>query len=129
MSDQGLVQHHPDGNPGMLGMHHGSYHEIQSPSIDDHGHYPSEIQAAMDVQSPPEVKPEVTLEEHQQHNPEDQDQSANPWQGDTLLTFCFFCCPECDFRSHSEEPFQSHAIECHPQVRVNLDATKISKSL
>ena len=58
------------------------------------------------VQPPPD--PEV--------KPMYQEPQVNPWQGDTLQTFCFYCCPECEFKCHSEDPFQSHALQSHPQV-------------
>ncbi len=38
----------------------------------------------------------------------------NPWEVNNVQDFCFYCCPECTFRSHKVVPFQEHAIASHP---------------
>ena len=41
----------------------------------------------------------------------------NPWSANSVQDFCFYCCPECSFRSHAMGAFQDHAVEKHPLVR------------
>ena len=42
-------------------------------------------------------------------------ESDNPWHVDSIQTFWFLKCPECNFDSKKEEIFQDHAIENHPK--------------
>ena len=42
-------------------------------------------------------------------------ESDNPWHVDSIQTFWFLKCPECNFYSKKEEIFQDHAIENHPK--------------
>ena len=41
----------------------------------------------------------------------------NPWIVTNLEEFLYFCCPECDERSQSEELFLDHAFEKHPNSK------------
>ena len=41
----------------------------------------------------------------------------NPWIVTNLEEFLYFCCPECDERSQSEELFLDHAFEKHPSSK------------
>ena len=42
----------------------------------------------------------------------------NPWAANSAQDFCFYCCPECPFRSSLMSPFEEHAVENHPLVRI-----------
>ena len=42
-------------------------------------------------------------------------ETDNPWHVDSIQTFWFLKCPECNFDSKKEEIFQDHAIENHPK--------------
>ena len=42
-------------------------------------------------------------------------ESDNPWHVDSIQTFWFLKCPECNFDSKKEGIFQDHAIENHPK--------------
>ena len=37
----------------------------------------------------------------------------NPWQVESIEAFSFYCCPECDLKTKTEDYFKMHAIECH----------------
>ena len=45
---------------------------------------------------------------------------SNPWAVGNLEEFLYFCCPECDERSQSEELFLEHALENHPKSQACL---------
>ena len=40
---------------------------------------------------------------------------VNPWEVDNIDAFCYFCCPECVYRSKEEFSFQAHALQNHPK--------------
>ena len=41
-------------------------------------------------------------------------ESSNPWAVDSLNSFNYYCCPECDLKSHSKQAFVNHAFQKHP---------------
>ena len=41
-------------------------------------------------------------------------ESDNPWQVDTIHSFWYLKCPECNFDSKDEDIFEDHAVENHP---------------
>ncbi len=43
--------------------------------------------------------------------------NPNPWNAKAVQDFCFYNCPECDFKAKSVPPFKDHAMENHPLVR------------
>ena len=44
-----------------------------------------------------------------------EEDDSNPWAVGNLEEFLYFCCPECDERSQSEEDFLQHALLYHPK--------------
>ena len=38
----------------------------------------------------------------------------NPWLAENIQDFSFLNCPECNFKSKEENPFQDHAVKNHP---------------
>ena len=48
------------------------------------------------------------------------DESYNPWFVENLEEFLYFCCPECNERSQSEDLFLAHALENHPKSQACL---------
>ncbi len=40
---------------------------------------------------------------------------TNPWSAESLDDYNFYCCPECDLKSHSQDIFVSHALQTHPK--------------
>ena len=38
----------------------------------------------------------------------------NPWAVESLQSFYFLKCPECDFDTKEENSFENHATENHP---------------
>ena len=60
----------------------------------------------------------------------------NPWSVQNLEEFLLYCCPECDDKYESKEPFVIHAFEKHPKakdyIELRLDGetvTAMCKSL
>ena len=41
----------------------------------------------------------------------------NPWAVANLEDFLYFCCPECNDKSQSEETFLEHAFQNHPKSK------------
>ena len=39
----------------------------------------------------------------------------NPWAVQSLNDFNFYCCPECDLKSHNKQDFVNHAFKSHPE--------------
>ena len=52
------------------------------------------------------------------------DVEDNPWNVTNLNEFCFFLCPECDFKEKNQILFRNHAIETHRKARLILKASK-----
>ena len=52
------------------------------------------------------------------------DVEDNPWNVTHLNEFCFFLCPECDFKEKNQILFRNHAIETHRKARLILKASK-----
>ena len=48
----------------------------------------------------------------------------NPWVGESIEAFSFYCCPECDFKSKDRDYFKRHAIESHNKSKVFFIVTK-----
>ena len=48
------------------------------------------------------------------------DDSYNPWFVENLEEFLYFCCPECNERSQSEDLFLEHALKNHPKSQACL---------
>ncbi len=48
----------------------------------------------------------------------------NPWAVKSVQDFCFYCCPECSFKSANITPFEEHAIGSHPQGKVFFESTQ-----
>ena len=46
-----------------------------------------------------------------------EEESINPWAVGNLEEFLYFCCPECNERSQSEDSFLKHAFENHPKSK------------
>merc|ERR1740129_1788526 len=49
--------------------------------------------------------------------------SENPWLVDSINSFYFLKCPECDFDTKWEDTFQDHALENHPKSFVLFGKT------
>ena len=45
---------------------------------------------------------------------------TNPWSVETLDTYLYYCCPECDHKCKSKPSFVHHAYSCHPNAKDNL---------
>ena len=41
----------------------------------------------------------------------------NPWSVSEISAFSYFCCPECDYKSQSENTFVEHAAQNHPDAK------------
>ena len=41
----------------------------------------------------------------------------NPWDGNNVMNFSFFCCPECDYKCKSVNHFIEHASQNHPKAK------------
>ena len=41
----------------------------------------------------------------------------NPWVVENIEAFCFYCCPECDFKSKDGDHFKRHALESHHKAK------------
>ncbi len=46
---------------------------------------------------------------------------SNPWHADNVMDFCYFCCPQCAFKSKVVTTFQNHAIDVHPESKDFFD--------
>ena len=44
----------------------------------------------------------------------------NPWASTSIFDFMFFCCPECDCKSHNKQEFVDHTFNYHSWVSWNL---------
>ena len=42
---------------------------------------------------------------------------VNPWDGNNVMNFSFFCCPECDYKCKSVNHFIEHASQNHPKAK------------
>ena len=40
--------------------------------------------------------------------------SVNPWLVENIQTFSFLNCPECAFKTKTEDMFENHAVGNHP---------------
>ena len=52
----------------------------------------------------------------------------NPWVVENIKTFCFYCCPECDFKSKYGDHFKRHALESHNKAKPFFIMAKNKKS-
>ena len=43
--------------------------------------------------------------------------NSNPWNVESLETFLFFCCPECDLKTKDTQEFTKHAFKCHKNAK------------
>ena len=53
-------------------------------------------------------------------DPLDFKQDYNPWAATSIFDFMFFCCPECDCKSHNKQEFVDHTFNYHSWVSFNL---------
>ena len=44
----------------------------------------------------------------------------NPWEAASIYEFRYFCCPECDCKSHNKQEFVDHTFNYHSWVSWNL---------
>ena len=44
----------------------------------------------------------------------------NPWEAASIYEFRYFCCPECDSKSHNKQEFVDHTFNYHSWVSSNL---------
>ena len=44
----------------------------------------------------------------------------NPWEATSIYEFRYFCCPECDCKSHNKQEFVDHTFNYHSWVSWNL---------
>ena len=44
----------------------------------------------------------------------------NPWEAASIYEFRYFCCPECDCKSHNKQEFVDHTFNYHSWVSCNL---------
>ena len=51
----------------------------------------------------------------------------NPWAVESLQSFYFLKCPECDFDTKEENLFENHATENHPLSLVLFDQKSVKK--
>ena len=51
--------------------------------------------------------------------------NENPWQVDSIQDFAFLNCPECSFKTKTEEFFQDHAVSSHPMCFVLFGQTDV----
>ncbi len=58
---------------------------------------------------------------HDSQDPPKEEQS-NPWAVRNVLEFLYYNCPECPYKASSLPPFENHAIENHPRVRLSSTA-------
>ena len=49
----------------------------------------------------------------------------NPWQVDSIQDFAFLNCPECSFKTKTEDFFQEHAVTSHPMCFVLFGQTDV----
>jgi hypothetical protein len=71
-------------------------------------------------------KPRRNLYSENQENIDTQSQTLptpDPWNVDSFDDFCFYCCPECDYRSKTKNDLVNHAIENHPKSK-NLNVSQ-----
>ena len=56
--------------------------------------------------------------------------NENPWSVPNLDAFLKYCCPECDEKYETKEPFVMHAFEKHPKAKecleLRLDSENVS---
>ena len=45
----------------------------------------------------------------------------NPWDGNNVMNFSFFCCPECEYKCKSVNQFIEHASQNHPKAKYFCD--------
>ncbi len=120
--------HHPaQHHQGHMGIPHPVYHHQPGPPLFHHPLPPPPNVHVQQQAVPVPVSVPDPMNSHipavQQGQPQQEEEvdskqnMPNPWEVDTLKEFCFYCCPECDFRSKSESPFQSHALKNHPKAQ------------
>ena len=52
----------------------------------------------------------------------------NPWVVENIEAFCFYCCPECDFKSKDGDNFKRHALESHHKAKSFFIRSKNKKT-
>ena len=45
-------------------------------------------------------------------------EEKNPWNVENIQEFSFLNCPECNFKTKTENIFQDHAVENHTKSRL-----------
>ena len=53
--------------------------------------------------------------------------SVNPWKVETIQAFYFFNCPECAFKTKTEDMFKMHAFRNHPLSRILFEKSITTK--
>ena len=87
-----------------------SQHVEQQHTEQDYSTNPQEVQQA--TPTGVEQQPVGTEQEEE----DSKNNIPNPWEVNSFKEFCYYCCPECDFKTKTESPFQAHAEENHPKV-------------
>ena len=53
----------------------------------------------------------------------------NPWAVETLDTYLFYCCPECDQKYKSKPSFVKHAFSSHPTAKETLKFEETTENI
>ena len=58
----------------------------------------------------------MDFKSHLPHFDQNVIDSDNPWKASSIFEFHYFCCPECDCKSHTKQAFVDHASTYHTWV-------------
>ena len=58
----------------------------------------------------------MDFKSHLPHFDQNVIDSDNPWKASSIFEFQYFCCPECDCKSHTKQAFVDHASTYHTWV-------------
>ena len=52
---------------------------------------------------------------------------TNPWNGENLNDFLFYCCPKCDFKQEHKSEFMDHLVTKHPDTSGLVQNAKVDE--
>ncbi len=57
---------------------------------------------------------EIPVKPDPEGEPTEPEGPPHPWDASNIIDFCFYCCPECDYKCKTAPTFHEHAVQSHP---------------
>ena len=94
--------------------------EVKSASKRAHNYQTTELDDFVEFNYEQSVKKASKMEMVEDDELAQEELEFNPWSGDSLEQFLYYCCPECEDRCQIPDDFVEHALTYHPKAAIFL---------